>query len=539
MSESNSQKRWVPKDGPGPRGGADCYYEHGMCVVECEAGVGVSWSLAAMWRACACVLRRATALYVLRARYSDPDRLSAQLAVYWFEDIAAVRASRRPVVRRSERELAAATRSSLAAGVAGRLKELYACEEQENIKKFVEQAQAGAAAAWQEKMDRLKYLQEKRRQEHEAKYKKLPLSNSVQLLATINKLRAKETQEVQLYQIREKRAREMAESEFDNMWHEVAMKEAEALGARMEYDAIVKAQKDLECKNYTLQQIEMKRLQRERDKELLIEEAKRFKSIWESDLRKEDEEQQRQIEKRHVAAAENNKVLEQAMARKAEEAERKKLIDQTWDSLTQQQLVDDRGRMEFRRRRERDLVHCNKELVHLRRQYDDIERRVDDCIEEEARRLQEKVDRQRCQFRDRFIRNKEETRQGLLEQIRSREEARVRLKQKIAEDNERIQRENLSGQLQKLIQLQLITKTQAKKLYGQELVRQAEEVKLMKEQEKKDKSEFLLPEYTNDGPDAMKRMSKPFVSEVHPFKKILNAGVPKTERCPCSPADYC
>ncbi|XP_041972057.1 uncharacterized protein LOC121728028 isoform X2 [Aricia agestis] len=54
--------------------------EHGMCVVECEAGVGVSWSLAAMWRACACVLRRATALYVLRARYSDPDRLSAQLA---------------------------------------------------------------------------------------------------------------------------------------------------------------------------------------------------------------------------------------------------------------------------------------------------------------------------------------------------------------------------------------------------------------------------------------------------------------------------
>lgn len=52
------------------------------------------------------------------------------------------------------------------------------------------------------------------------------------VLPCIYKLRAKEAAEIQLYQIREKAARKMAEQEFDKMWHEVAMKESDALVSR-------------------------------------------------------------------------------------------------------------------------------------------------------------------------------------------------------------------------------------------------------------------------------------------------------------------
>jgi hypothetical protein len=45
----------------------------------------------------------------------------------------------------------------------------------------------------------------------------------------IFKLRAKEAQEIQLYQMREKRAMLAAEKEFGMMWHDVAMREADAL----------------------------------------------------------------------------------------------------------------------------------------------------------------------------------------------------------------------------------------------------------------------------------------------------------------------
>lgn len=38
-----------------------------------------------------------------------------------------------------------------------------------------------------------------------------------------------EAQQIQLYQMKEKQARKMADIEFDKMWHEVTMKEADAL----------------------------------------------------------------------------------------------------------------------------------------------------------------------------------------------------------------------------------------------------------------------------------------------------------------------
>ncbi|KAJ8708294.1 hypothetical protein PYW07_010419 [Mythimna separata] len=102
-------------------------------------------------------------------------------------------------------------------------------EEEANIRKFVEQAQAGAAALWQDKKDRLAFLLDKRQKEHEDKYKDPPISKFVHVSPCIVALRAREAQETQLYQMKEKQARWMAERELDRMWHEVVLKESEAL----------------------------------------------------------------------------------------------------------------------------------------------------------------------------------------------------------------------------------------------------------------------------------------------------------------------
>lgn len=54
-------------------------------------------------------------------------------------------------------------------------------------------------------------------------------SKCAHILPCVFKLRAKEAEEIQLYQMQEKEKRKMAELERENMWHEVAMKESEAL----------------------------------------------------------------------------------------------------------------------------------------------------------------------------------------------------------------------------------------------------------------------------------------------------------------------
>lgn len=57
----------------------------------------------------------------------------------------------------------------------------------------------------------------------------------------------------------------------------------------MEQDAIERFRRDLECKQYADYQLEQVRLKRDEERKLLIEETKRFRSIWEEDNRKEEE----------------------------------------------------------------------------------------------------------------------------------------------------------------------------------------------------------------------------------------------------------
>jgi hypothetical protein len=57
----------------------------------------------------------------------------------------------------------------------------------------------------------------------------------------------------------------------------------------MEQDAIDRLRRDKECKEYSDYQLEQRRIQREKEKQMLKEETLRFKSIWESDNKKEEE----------------------------------------------------------------------------------------------------------------------------------------------------------------------------------------------------------------------------------------------------------
>lgn len=57
----------------------------------------------------------------------------------------------------------------------------------------------------------------------------------------------------------------------------------------MEQDAIERLRRDLECKQYSDYQLEQRRIQREKEREMLKEEARRFKALWDEDIRKEEE----------------------------------------------------------------------------------------------------------------------------------------------------------------------------------------------------------------------------------------------------------
>ncbi|GBP32604.1 hypothetical protein EVAR_25964_1 [Eumeta japonica] len=176
----------VPKDGPGPRGAPDCYY---------------------MSRQLNSTFRYANFVKKLRAE-EEKELVAKKIRLQESQDMW-----RRELFKSSDRKL----------------RDLFKKEEEENIKKFVEQSQAGVELVWRDKMNRLDYLLEKRKKEQEEKYKDTPLSKCAHVLTDIYKMRCKEAQEIQLYQVKEREMKKMAEKEFEKMWHEVALKESEAL----------------------------------------------------------------------------------------------------------------------------------------------------------------------------------------------------------------------------------------------------------------------------------------------------------------------
>ncbi|XP_045454904.1 vicilin-like seed storage protein At2g18540 [Melitaea cinxia] len=422
-----------------------------------------------------------------------------------------------------------------------RLIDLYAREEEDNIRKFVIQAQAGAEAIWQEKMNRLQYLLEKRKKEQEEKYKDTPLSKCVHVLPCIYKLRAKEAQEIQLYQIKEKQARKMAEIEFDKMWHEVAMKESEALAARMEQDAIERLRRDLECKQYSDYQLEQKRIQRQKEKEMLKEEARRFKALWDEDIRKEEEAERQRAENRKETARERKRMIEERQETLAKQKAEAKLIADTWDSLTGQGLADEQAKIELRRRKERELDECNRKMIELKKQYEEFEKSVEAPLAEEAKKRQEYLDQKRCEYLAWSQKTNKEVRQAMVDQIKERQKAKEVLIQKIAEQDE--YHRQLFEQIQQLVDHKQLTDAQTRKQHQKEILAQIEYNKLLKERARQEeleeikKCQIATEEYQQE---INKMLCRPFFSEeIHPFMKQMAKGLSMKEKCPCSRPDYC
>ncbi|XP_072946535.1 uncharacterized protein [Epargyreus clarus] len=515
----------IPKDGPGPRGVPDCYYTS---------------------RVLNSTFRYVKFVRKLRAE-EEEQRRGAENKLKELKDTQNsdffIRCDRRSLINNVARrvDLCMNSYQEDLKEKKKRLMDLYTHEEEANIRKLVEQAQAGAEAVWQDKLNRLEYLLEKRKKEHEEKYKDTPLSKCVHVLPCIYKLRAKEAQEIQLYQIREKQARKLAELEFDKMWHEVAMNEADALAARMEQDAIERLRRDHDCKHYTDYQLEQRRIQKEREREMLKEEARRFKALWDEDIRKEEEAERKRTEKRKETAKERKKMIEERQETLARQRAEAKLIADTWDSLAGQGLADDKAKIELRRRKERELDICNKQLIEFKKQLEEFEHSNEGPMREEARRQQELTDKKRCEYLGWAQRTNRDVRKAMIDQIKDRQDAREQLKQKMAEQDE-YQRQ-LFEQLQQLVEHKQLTDAQARKTHQQQLLEQIEYNKLLKERAKQEeidqikKGQLAAEEYEKE---ISKMLCRPFFSdEVHPFMKQMAKGLKMRETCPCSKPSYC
>ncbi|KAL0860623.1 hypothetical protein ABMA27_009974 [Loxostege sticticalis] len=515
----------IPKDGIGPRGVPECYYTS---------------------RVLNSTFRYVKFVKKLRA-LEEEQRKGAENKLKELKDKQCsdffIRCDRRSLINNVARrvDLCLQSYQEDLKQKRKRLIDLFAVEEEANIRKFVEQAQAGAEALWQDKKDRLAFLIAKRKKEHEDRYKDTPLSKCVHVLPCIYKLRAKEAEEIQLYQMREKEAMKLAEREFDKMWHEVAMKESEALAARMEVDAIARLRKDNECKLYSDMQLEQRRLAREREREMLKQEALRFKAIWDADIKKEEEAERQRTEQRLETARERKKMIEERQEIVAKQKAEAQLITDTWDSLAGQGLQAEKDKEELRRRKERDLDACNKKMKELRDELIRLESADDAMYEAEAHRRQERLDNMRCAYQAWAQKTNRDVRKAMIDQIKDRENAREVLKQKLAEQDE-YQRQ-LFNQLQDLVSHKELTDAQARKQHQRNLLDQIEYNKILKEKARQEeldqikKCQIASQEYEQE---IARMLCRPFFSdEVHPFMKQMAKGLKIPETCPCSKPDYC
>ncbi|CAH0403431.1 unnamed protein product [Chilo suppressalis] len=452
----------IPKDGTGPRGRPECYYTS---------------------RVLNSTFRYVRFVKKLRA-LEEEQRKGAENKLKELKDKQYsdffIRCDRRSLINNVARrvDLCLQSYQEDLKEKRQRLKDLLSVEEEANVRKVVEQAQAGAEALWQEKKERLAYLLAKRQKEHEDRYKDTPLSKCSHVLPCIYKLRAIEAQEIQLYQMKEKQAMLMAEKEYDKMWHEVAMKESDALAARMEQDAIDRLRRDRECKEYSDYQVQQRRMQREKEREMLKQETLRFRAIWDEENRKEEEAERQRAEKRMATGQERKQMIEERQETLKKQKADDKLINDNWDSLATQRLNEEQMKMELRKKKERELDECNRKMAELKREIALLDTADDALFQQDATLRQDAMDRRRCEFRLRSQRINKEVRQAMLDQIKERDNSRAILKQKLAEQDE-YQRQ-LFSQLQELVAHKKLTDAQHRKAHQNNLLKQIEYNKILK-----------------------------------------------------------
>ncbi|KAF9796010.1 hypothetical protein SFRURICE_010107 [Spodoptera frugiperda] len=244
-----------------------------------------------------------------------------------------------------------------------RLTAMLTAEEERNIRMFVEQAQAGTEAVWQEKKARLAYLLAKRKKEHEDKYRDVPISKCVHAHPCIVKMGEEEARDIRLYQIKENLAKKMSEIELDKMWHAVALKESEALSARMEMDAIERLRREHECLKHSDEQIARKKEQRRKEQELLKAEAKKLKELYEADKMKGDADRARAMEADDVLfKAEAQKIQQGLDAVRCKELLRAKKMNDEARAGIKEQIKENAITRSLGKDSDRDMVAYQEQL---------------------------------------------------------------------------------------------------------------------------------------------------------------------------------
>uniref|UniRef100_A0A2A4JSE0 Uncharacterized protein n=1 Tax=Heliothis virescens TaxID=7102 RepID=A0A2A4JSE0_HELVI len=422
-----------------------------------------------------------------------------------------------------------------------RLVDLLTAEEEMNIRKFVEQAQAGAEAVWQDKKDRLAYLLDKRQKEHEEKYKDVPISKCVHVHPCIVKMRCKEMSEVQKYQIKDNEAKRMSEIELDKMWHEVAMKESEALAARLELDAIERLRRTHECLRHSDEQVALRQEQRRRDQERLKQESLKIKQMFEENRRKEDEDSRKLQEKRLETARERNEMIKERQETLEKQQAETKLINDTWDSLAGMGLADEKNKEALRRKKQMELDICNQRISKIKR--DKVTQGIEDAkvLDQEMKRQQDVIDKKRCAHIIKTQKMREEVRTGIIEQIKDNALARER---KAREDDDQVEyQRQVFKQVEELVKHKELTEAQARKIFQSQLLEQIDYNKLLKERARLEeldqlrKCEKAADDYQFEITKILCRLF--FSEEIHPFMKKMYKGLKMPEKCPCSKPDYC
>nr|XP_049706269.1 cilia- and flagella-associated protein 53 [Helicoverpa armigera] len=515
----------APKDGQGPRGWPDCYYTS---------------------RVLDSTFRYVKFVKKLRA-LEDEQRRGAVNKLKEEKDKQYsdffIRCDRRSLINNVARrvDLCLTSYQEDLKAKRQRLVDLLTAEEEMNIRKFVEQAQAGAEALWQDKKDRLAFLLDKRQKEHEEKYKDIPISKCVHAHPCIVKLRCKEMQEVQKMQIKENQAKKMSEIEIEKMWHEVAMKESEALAARLELDAIERRRRTEECIKHSDEQMALRKEQRRKDQERLKEESLRIKKMFEEMSRNEDEESRKMQEKRLEEAKERSDMIKERQETVAKQQAEAKLVNDTWDSLAAVGLDEEEKKMQLKRRKQMELDICNRRISKIRRDKGQQSSEDAKILEQEAKRQQDVIDQRRCAYLKWSKKMQEEVRDGIIQQMKDNALTRER---KAKEDADQVEyQRQVFKQVEALVKHRELTEAQARKIFQSQLLEQIDYNKLLKDRARAEeldqirKCESAADEYQYQITKILCRLF--FSEEIHPFMKQMYKGLKMQDKCPCSKPDYC
>ncbi|GLV39792.1 hypothetical protein CBL_08142 [Carabus blaptoides fortunei] len=408
-----------------------------------------------------------------------------------------------------------------------KLADLMWTEEREQIKEVVDDAQRGEDDMLLKMKIRTQELRAQREAERLAivKEKKLQqyLERCEEFRPIIANRRLLESKETQLIQMQDNQSRKQTERETEHMWYEILLKEIQAQTDRERQDDFNLRKRNADDKSVWDMQCKAKELQREDRIREIREDAIKMNTLKEVLIREEIADLDAKRRKRDLLYREamlQMKENQESLAKKAqvEESYARTNARLVWEEKQREKVSNEKERMKQEMHQYRDYI------ARLDQERREEEKRLNELVEQELKEIQKKQDAARCKY--------DKARQALKETVMNerkeqleyrRQEAEEQLNMKQAENqliqmaydqNERMRAE--------YARQQLLTAKQ----YGDDLKKQIEYSKLLKEREKEELENKILQgkaeeeEYKNTLLRIMKNDVK--ISEEHPFRRVLN-----------------